>query len=445
MKKNLLAIASVIAVSACTSFKEPATINQIDISQSYSTTVFEIYFPGPDSVHVQDFVALANKRLPGFIRVSQSPDSLIQDCFAIKRFNSTGEEFQPPDMEFLSYSSVDLSEDEMKRLERAGSGLTIILLADRDSILQKQHAITTLIGDWTRNHDVFIGDINTRRFYSPGSWSEHRVEPFVGSNMLQEIVFHSYRDGEFCRLVSLGMNKFCLPDISIKGVPCSDQKSFGNLANAVVATLIEQPAISVDSTLMLDLQSIKDHDLKVYVTTDIFDDAEQQGEVNLMSVEPAEGDNINDQLEIVFRDPAFSTAQEEQSAILKKLFGFDESLVTVTHDDEILAASMRAKEKLPELKDIFNKGLDRGYSLLLKAPFKTNAGGNEWMWIEVIRWNDTEITGVLQNEPFDVPDLKAGARVTVKQNDVFDYILYKPDGTSEGNETGELIDRSSGQ
>ena len=431
----------VIAFAACTFVKESGTKIQRDITKAYAATVFEIYFTGPDSVRVQEFVQLAAERLKGFIQVGQTPDTMMNDCFAIKRFSSISEEFQPPNRDVLSYSSVGLSEAEMSELANAGSGITIILLADQDSIVQKQRAITLLVGDLTRNHDVYIGDINTRRFYSPDSWSNSRISSFEGMNMLQEIVFHTYRDGEFCRLVSLGMDKFCLPDVSIRGIPCSDQESYGNLANAVVATWIEHSLIAEDSTFVVDLQRISDPGMKAGLTSDIKEGAEQRVELKLQSVSPEEGDNDNLQFGLVFKNPEYSNPQEEQNALLKSLFGVEDPLLRITHNDELLGASRRAKEKLPALRKLFNDGLGRGYSLLLKAPFETDSGGNEWMWVEVTRWNESIIEGILQNEPVEVSDLKSGARVTVNQEDIFDYILYKPDGTSEGNETGEIIDR----
>ena len=44
------------------------------------------------------------------------------------------------------------------------------------------------------------------------------------------------------------------------------------------------------------------------------------------------------------------------------------------YDAEILAASMRAKAKLNKLRKEFNKGLEPGEFILLKAPFKMNTG-----------------------------------------------------------------------
>ena len=76
---------------------------------------------------------------------------------------------------------------------------------------------------------------------------------------------------------------------------------------------------------------------------------------------------------------------------------------------------------------------------MVKKPFET-ANGNEWMWIEVTQWEGEQMTGVLQNDPYEIPDLKAGAVVIFSESEVFDYILYKPDGTTEGNETGKILE-----
>jgi len=63
------------------------------------------------------------------------------------------------------------------------------------------------------------------------------------------------------------------------------------------------------------------------------------------------------------------------------------------------------------------------------------------MWVEVVRWKGRTIRGILDNDPFEVTTLKAGAKVEVKEGSLFDYLLYKPDGTQEGNETGRLLQR----
>ena len=113
------------------------------------------------------------------------------------------------------------------------------------------------------------------------------------------------------------------------------------------------------------------------------------------------------------------------------------------HDDEIAEASRRAKTKLPSLRTEFNKGLVPGEFILVKAPFATPDGQKEWMWVEVNRWRGSKITGLLQNEPFNIPDLHPGQTVKVSDEDVFDYMRVHADHRIEGNETGALIEKQS--
>lgn len=79
--------------------------------------------------------------------------------------------------------------------------------------------------------------------------------------------------------------------------------------------------------------------------------------------------------------------------------------------------------------------------ILVKAPFATRDGGNEWMWVEVAKWSGDTIEGLLKNEPVDVPGLRGGQMVKVSQAKVFDYVRHHPDGREEGNETTKIIMR----
>lgn len=441
MCKRFLLILVVIAVfGSCNSSKESSSKSSVDIAVNASMTAFGIYFTGADSVKIQSVRELIKRKLRDFQEITTVPDSLTADSYILERYNDLTGELAPPDAEYLSFAGEGLSEEEIQKLQHANGELIITFFSTRDSILEKQRSFTLLMGELVQGSGNFIGEFNTMRYYSAASWKEQRADKVREDNILQEIVMHTYREEEFCRIVTLGMGKFCLPDISIKDIPCSDQENFGALVNAVIATWITKPEINEDSTLLIDLQNIQHTKSREYLTSALYDGAEQKAEIRLTDVEPEEGDNPNTQFKIVFADPAFTTPREEQLALIKKLFGSKEEYVEITHDEEILEASKRAKSRLPELQALFNKGLEPGYSIFVKAPFKTDSGDNEWMWVEVTLWNDQTIDGILQNEPFKISNLKAGAQVTVNTADVFDYMLFKPDGTSEGNETGMIMD-----
>jgi uncharacterized protein YegJ (DUF2314 family) len=129
--------------------------------------------------------------------------------------------------------------------------------------------------------------------------------------------------------------------------------------------------------------------------------------------------------------------------MLSSLFGWEDSVTHIRHDKELKASSRRARAKLPSLRAAFNAGLAPGEFIQVKAPFETPDGGREWMWVEVTAWDGDTITGLLKNEPFNIPDLHGGQSVQVSQAEVFDYIRRFPDGTQEGNETSKLIERQN--
>jgi len=113
----------------------------------------------------------------------------------------------------------------------------------------------------------------------------------------------------------------------------------------------------------------------------------------------------------------------------------------VRHTEELLTESKKEKARLPELRKAFIAGLGPEEYILVKAPFPTPEGHQEWMWVEVTRWRGKTITGTLENDPAEIPDLHAGQVVQVSEDDVFDYIRRFPDGHKEGNTTGAILEK----
>ena len=130
-----------------------------------------------------------------------------------------------------------------------------------------------------------------------------------------------------------------------------------------------------------------------------------------------------------------------QDRLLTDLFGASDSISHVDHDAELEAASRRAKQQVLAMAERYRSGPPFGERLLVKAPFQTPDGSTEWMWVDVVRWEGPTVSGILQNDPFFVAALKAGSRVEVAQDSIFDYILERRDGTKQGNETGRIIER----
>jgi uncharacterized protein YegJ (DUF2314 family) len=126
--------------------------------------------------------------------------------------------------------------------------------------------------------------------------------------------------------------------------------------------------------------------------------------------------------------------------VLDQIFGSADQVSVLRSDEELEAASRRARGTLlAKVKPAFLAGLPHLEHLLVKAPFPQDDGGNEWMWIEVLAWDGTLVKGILQSDPHFVRGLKAGDRVETSEDDIFDYIHVRADGSRQGNTTAELL------
>ena len=133
----------------------------------------------------------------------------------------------------------------------------------------------------------------------------------------------------------------------------------------------------------------------------------------------------------------------KQDSMLSSFLGWEESMVKIQHNQELLSASAAAKGKLPGLRRAFNAGLQPGEFIEVKAPFPADNGDREWMWVQVTSWKANDIHGLLENDPSEVSRLHSGQMVQVREEDVFDYIHQYANKRIEGNTTGEIIRKMS--
>jgi uncharacterized protein YegJ (DUF2314 family) len=101
----------------------------------------------------------------------------------------------------------------------------------------------------------------------------------------------------------------------------------------------------------------------------------------------------------------------------------------------------RVQARLPAIAAAFRKGLPLGDRLAVKAPFDTDDKNVELMWIDVSGWEGDVVRGYLDNDPYYIKSLKAGAKVEVKQASLTDYVWSKADGTKEGGESSAILER----
>ncbi|MEL7535862.1 MAG: DUF2314 domain-containing protein [Pseudomonadota bacterium] len=400
--------------------------------------------PGSEGDPLATASQLIERRFDQFAIVDKWDDPPSQPTLSLSLIDDAQRSYAPPDLESISYFGRGLSRAQALAVQKADQALLVnfaypaqMTAAEFPNALALMHAVAG-------EHDCLIWDEATREIFHRDAWREMRIETWNDGvpSVEDHTVIHAYKNGEYVRAITLGMEKFGLPDIVVNDFSWSSNTRVGTLINLVGQTLIEGGELSDQLTLELDLERIKHIETRDKVLASLLDNAERQMTLHFKPADRDEGDPRNFLLEIRFDTAAGETTQEQQDALLSALFGWTDSIVEVAHNDAILAASNRAKAQMSRLREDFNAGLEPGEYIHVKAPFRTSVGGSEYMWVEVIEWQGSKIRGLLQNEPFNVPELTAGSEVRVEQADLFDYIRYFADGRIEGNETGKLIQQS---
>ncbi len=401
------------------------------------------YLPTPNKDPMVVFRDLLANRYPNVQVVDDVPEEAGGMLVRARMFDNVQAAYRPPDEDELRHFGRGISSEQADLLQGSDQALILEYGHPAANVWTALRTSAEMTEQIARETGGLIWDEETREIFSPAEWHKRRLASWTGDapDVSDHTTIHAYKSGEFIRAITLGMAKFGLPDIVVEEFPWSNDRSIGYLINLFAQAIAEGAVIEKKGQFDLDIRNIRNPDVRAPQLESLAPSATAIALLGLREGRWEYGDPHNRLIEITFERYPGPDVHARQDAMLSSLFGWEDAVSPVTHTDELLAASQAAKAELPALRRAFNKGLEPGEYILLKAPFSTPDGGYEWMWVEVIRWQGEEITGLLANEPFQVPGLHAGQEVTVNQQGIFDYIRRFPDGTQVGNETGKIMQR----
>lgn len=409
-----------------------------------------IFYFSPEPVVSPDTAArlLIEKYFPGMPIVTDPSQSPKPPFIAIEVETSPLKKFPVPDADYFKYAGRGMSAESIAAIQQTSMAFRLILIAPKEGIWEQSRTFTELALAFATKTRAYIWDSGTRECFSPAMWKERRIDSWIEviPHLPDQFTMHAYRVPEtnYVRIITLGLEKFALPDLVIQQTLASESRSAGNLINVTAQLLAESPLVEKPAAFQFSLPAVNNEPLRRAQRVNLQKGATEKAALALVVGRREEGDPHNTLVELDFRHGEGRSSDERQQAVLAQIWGSTDSLVGVRHDDAILAASQQAKAKLPALQQIFAKGLAPGERIILKAPFARDDEGSEWMWVEVLKWPELgKVTGILKNDPYYVKKLRAGSRVLIKPEEIFDYIYYKSDGSQEGNETGRLMEQKS--
>jgi uncharacterized protein YegJ (DUF2314 family) len=350
-------------------------------------------------------------------------------------------EYAPPDMKSLQYFGRGITQEQGQALQKSDEVLILDFAHPTEQVWTALRSANELVEEIARKTGGLVWDEETREIFSSDAWHERRLAAWSGDvpDVASETVIHSYPKGEYVRAITLGMAKLGLPDVVIEDSSWGSDDQVGNLINLFCQSMVEGRTISRAGEFRLDLRAIKNSTVRDKQLKSLNGNAAGVACLTLEHGKYEEGDPKNRLIELASDKYPGKDVHARQESMISSFFGSEDSLVKVHHNEELLAASARAKAKLAELQKAFAAGLQPGEFIDLKAPFRTPDGGTEWMWVEVTSWKNDKIKGLLDNDPSYLSDLHAGQVVEVRQEDIFDYIRHYSNKRTEGNTTSDMI------
>jgi uncharacterized protein YegJ (DUF2314 family) len=407
-------------------------------------------------------VAIYTPAAPSPARMNEARE-LVRTSFPGLKLRATMEELTPPSAAVLAPDIATLPPPDAKTVALFGRGLdaerakevanskgvlALLWNLDVDAKSEKLRKAEALAGDLAAKSGGVLWDAETREIFSVSAWKERRVDGWEGDvpDVSRHFVIHYYADEDRHRMVTLGLVKLGVPDVAVSDVPRHQASEMQTLVLAIAQLLVEGAAVGGDGRLEVNLAAIRHSRARSDLLATSPSGAHRTS-VTLTIGKQEEGDADNRLVELRFDGHPGATEAERQAAAVKALSGASEDQTTRARasDPELEAAAARVRARLPAVAAAFKKGLPVGERISVKAPFNTDNGGVEWMWIEVTAWDKGRIQGSLSNEPEWIARLSLGAKVEVAQDAVADYLWRKADGTHEGGESVEVLKRRASE
>lgn len=403
-----------------------------------------IYYPGaPTRAPMQ---ALKDRLAGGKFKltlVERLPRRADDPVVTARLDTDVQQSYRPPSLSMLERFGRGLTREQAVALQGAKAALILRFAHAQKNGMLPYRASLQLLAQLAQDTGGLLWDEETREMFGIDEWRKQRLDSWDGElpYIARHTVIHAYQPRTLVRAITLGMAKFGLPDVVVEDFSWSMNVSMGNLLNLVTQTLGEGTPVGPRGHLDVDLKALRHARARESQSTGLLPGSTGRARLTLVEGRREDGDPDNRLVEIRFDGQPGNDANARQQALLHALYGSQDSITYVKHDEALKAASEAARARLPALQRAFAQGLAPGEYILVKAPFDTPKGGVEWMWVEVTAWKGDAITGLLQNDPFNIPDLHAGQKVQVSQARLFDYIRRFPDGRQEGNETARLIEK----
>ncbi|MBX3197699.1 MAG: DUF2314 domain-containing protein [Labilithrix sp.] len=286
----------------------------------------------------------------------------------------------------------------------------------------------------------FVYDEVARRLVTADDARSHAIVVGLGEPAFarKHIVIQLYRqDDGTARLLSLGMQRFGSPDLSIRGANMAAGPMLAEIINAAASQIAHGASGGAVTVTLADVARVigkKPAELGANA------DSARPVELDVVTPERIEGDPANEMAELVPREGA---TREAWDAIVATLFGVAPVMTAALDDPELAAVAEKARQSLPAAIERFKAGAGE---LFVKGPFpvpeeaRVDGGAvAETLWLAAASCDAQRCTGVLSNEPSYATNIALGKTTSVKRAEAVDWMIQQRDGGVTGGESIKVL------
>jgi hypothetical protein len=295
--------------------------------------------------------------------------------------------------------------------------------------------------------DGFVYDEAVRRVETSSQALEHAIKVPLGQPVFQpghiRIMFFREEEGT-ARLVTLGMIRFGLPDLVMRGASMATGSRLHYVINAVAHQLVAEK-LGLPITVTLDDVARALGKKREELATK--PDASKSLRLDAVDAQRVEGDPENQEIsELVpassSREEARVTREAWDEAVIG-LFGTAPEYVEANFGSKLEELATRTRRDLPGVIKKFEGG--QGELLLWSRfpvpPESRSDGGpaTESLWIQVASCDTKACSGTPTGSPVLAANVAMGKTTSVPRDKVDDWLMRLPDGGTAGGESIKIL------
>ncbi|MBX3258603.1 MAG: DUF2314 domain-containing protein [Labilithrix sp.] len=286
----------------------------------------------------------------------------------------------------------------------------------------------------------FVYDEVARRIVTAHDAASHAIVVALGEPAFarKHIVVQLYRqDDGTARLLTLGMQRFGSPDLSIRGANMASGPMLAEVINAAASQIAHGASGSAITVTLADVARVVG---KTPAELSANADGARPVELDVVTPERIEGDPANEMAELV---PKGGATREAWDTVVATLFGVTPSTTAAVDDPELAGVAEDARRSLPAAIERFEAGEGE---LFVKGPFpipeeaRVDGGAStETLWLAAASCDARRCTGVLSNEPSYATNIALGKTTSVKRDEAVDWMIHRRDGGVVGGESIKVL------